>query len=146
MAGSVLVVSCRAELPVLYEVNQPNQNVVVFRGSEVSLAQAQGLLGPARSYSGPVQAALPPPPPPPPPVYQPAPPPPPPFAPLPAAYSAAPVAAYTGVLPVPLAAVPAPAPVYHQPAPAYVEDIYDHVSQVFVLYKLTLFRPIFAKP
>jgi hypothetical protein len=39
VAGAVVL--CQADLPVLYEVNQPNQNVVVFRGADLSLAQSQ---------------------------------------------------------------------------------------------------------
>jgi len=115
------VALCQADLPVLYEVNQPNQNVVVFRGSEVSLAQAGGLLPlPPGAYSG-----LPPPPPPPAVVYRPAAPAP--LLPPPATYAriSPPPPAPVVVPAAPLVAVPAPA--YRQPPPpppptAYAQD------------------------
>jgi len=108
VAGAVVL--CQADLPVLYEVNQPNQNVVVFRGADLSLAQSQGLLGQGR--------ALPTLPPPPAATYKPSLPPP------------LPAAAYTYALPyppAPLVPIPAPAPAYSQRAPAYFEDQHANV-------------------
>ena len=107
-----------AALPVLYRVDQPNSNVVVFRGAQVAQAQAAGLLpgGPAKAsppvakptpapYVAPTTPYVPPPPPtttPPPTTVKPAPPPTP-------AYRPAPTPAYR------------PAPIiYHKPAPTIV--------------------------
>ncbi len=122
------VVLCQADLPVLYEVNQPNQNVVVFRGADLSLAQSQGLLGQGRS--------LPTLPPAPPATYKPSPP-----SPLPAA-------AYTYALPhppAPLVPIPAPAPAYSQPAPAYFEDQYANVRVCLILKKYKINDQLLSK-
>ncbi len=116
------VALCQAELPVLYEVNQPNQNVVVFRGAEVSLAQAKGLLGQGAAIAG-----APPPPyrPSPPQVYRPAPGPP-----KAAAYAVAPYPYALPARPPPLVVAPAPAPlVYPKAGPAYAEDPYADVRE-----------------
>merc|ERR1711936_1236962 len=94
LIGSLCLTLANAALPVLYRVDQPNSNVVVFRGAQVAQAQAAGLLpgGPAKAsppvakptpapYVAPTTPYVPPPPPtttppPPPPttVYKPAPP------------------------------------------------------------------------
>ncbi len=115
------MVLCQADLPVLYEVNQPNQNVVVFRGADLSLAQSQGLLGQGR--------ALPALPPPPAATYKPSPSP------------SLPAAAYTYALPyppAPLVPIPAPAPAYSQRASAYVEDQYTNVRVCLIRKNIKL--------
>merc|ERR1712038_65079 len=106
-------------LPVLYRVDQPNSNVVVFRGADVARARAAGLLpgGPVKAsppvavtpapYVPPTTTPYVPPPPPP---TTPAPPP----APVTPKYKPAPVV-YNK--PAPPAYKPAPAPY----APAYAD-------------------------
>merc|ERR1711981_101787 len=134
-----LALADNAKLPVLYRVDQPNSNVVVFRGADVARARAAGLLpgGPVLSRQGktspPVVAPAP--------YVEPAPaptpapyvapttlPPPPPTttaAPAPPPTTAAPTPAPTPAYrPAPLVYHPAPvayrpAPVAHRPAPAY---------------------------
>jgi len=114
----------KSSLPVLYRVDQPNSNVVVFRGADVAKARAAGLLpgGPVKAaapvakptpapYVAPTTPYVPPPPPP----TTTAPPPPPPTTAKPApkptpAYRPAPTPAYR----------PAPTIVYHRPAPTIV--------------------------
>ena len=47
MAGLYLALadqSISSNLPILYRVDQPNSNVVVFRGANVALAKAHGLI------------------------------------------------------------------------------------------------------
>ena len=41
-----------SSLPVLYRVDQPTSNVVVFRGANVAIARAAGLLGGAYAGAG----------------------------------------------------------------------------------------------
>jgi len=121
LIGSLCLTLANAALPVLYRVDQPNSNVVVFRGAQVAQAQAAGLLpgGPAKAsppvakptpapYVAPTTPYVPPPPPtttpppPPPTTAKPAPPPTP-------VYRPAPTPAYR------------PAPIiYHKPAPTIV--------------------------
>jgi len=122
-------------LPVLYRVDQPNSNVVVFRGADVAKARAAGLLpgGPAKAsppiapapyvpvtpapYVPPTTPYVPPPPP----TTTPAPPPPPTtpkYKPAPVVYKPAPVV----YKPAPVVYKPAPvvykpAPVVYKPAP-----------------------------
>merc|ERR1739846_21268 len=49
-----LALADNAKLPVLYRVDQPNSNVVVFRGADVARARAAGLLpgGPVLGRQG----------------------------------------------------------------------------------------------
>ena len=130
----------KSSLPVLYRVDQPNSNVVVFRGADVAKARAAGLLpgGPVKPsapvakptpapYVAPTTPYVPPPPPPvvkaaPTPAYRPAPTPK--YRPAPVIYKPAPTIVYKPAPPVvykPLPKVvykPAPAPAY-KPVPAY---------------------------
>merc|ERR1712018_241816 len=112
-------------LPVLYRVDQPNSNVVVFRGADVARARAAGLLpgGPVKAsppvavtpapYVPPTTTPYVPPPPPP---TTPAPPPAPvtpKYKPAPVVYKPAPIV----YKPAPIVYKPAPPVVYHKPAP-----------------------------
>merc|ERR1711863_205418 len=59
LIGSLCLTLAQADkssLPVLYRVDQPNSNVVVFRGADVAKARAAGLLpgGPVVKDSPPV--------------------------------------------------------------------------------------------
>merc|ERR1712179_492969 len=132
--GLTLANADKPALPVLYRVDQPNSNVVVFRGADVARARAAGLLpgGPVKAsppvvvpapapyrpaptpapYVAPTTPYVPPPPPPttPTPVIttpKPAPPPTPAYRPAPVVYRPAPV-------------VYKPAPVVYKPAPKIV--------------------------
>merc|ERR1712223_2052750 len=111
-----LALADNAKLPVLYRVDQPNSNVVVFRGADVARARAAGLLpgGPVKAsppvavtpapYVPPTTTPYVPPPPPP---TTPAPPP----APVTPKYKPAPVV----YKPAPV--VYKPAPILYKPAP-----------------------------
>merc|ERR1712018_880182 len=83
-------------LPVLYRVDQPNSNVVVFRGADVARARAAGLLP-----GGPVKAS-------------------PPVAVTPAPYVPPTTTPYVPPPPPPTTPAPPPAPVTHKYKPAPV--------------------------
>ena len=158
-----LALADNAKLPVLYRVDQPNSNVVVFRGADVARARAAGLLpgGPALGRQGksspPVAAPAPyvepapaptPAPyvaptttaPPPPPTTTAAPPPPP----TTAAPAPAPTPAYK---PAPLVYHPAPvayrpAPVVYKPAPV----VYKPAPVVYKPAPVVYHKPAPAYP
>merc|ERR1712038_900959 len=120
-------------LPVLYRVDQPNSNVVVFRGADVARARAAGLLPGGPAKASPPVAVTPAPyvpptttpyvPPPPPPTTTAAPPPAPvtpKYKPAPVVYKPAPVVYKPAPIlykPAPIVYKPAPPVVYHKPAP-----------------------------
>merc|ERR1712018_687229 len=117
-------------LPVLYRVDQPNSNVVVFRGADVARARAAGLLpgGPVKAsppvavtpapYVPPTTTPYVPPPPPP---TTPAPPP----APVTPKYKPAPPVVYHKPAPV---VTYKPAPPAYKPAPAPYAPAYANVD------------------
>merc|ERR1712018_323832 len=124
-------------LPVLYRVDQPNSNVVVFRGADVARARAAGLLpgGPVKAsppvavtpapYVPPTTTPYVPPPPPP---TTPAPPPAPvtpKYKPAPVVYKPAPVVVYHKPAPV---VTYKPAPPAYKPAPAPYAPAYTDVD------------------
>lgn len=157
-----LALADNAKLPVLYQTSLPNSNVVVFRGANVALARAAGLLpgGPVLSRQGktspPVVAPAP--------YVEPAPaptpapyvapttlPPPPPTttaAPAPPPTTAAPTPAPTPAYrPAPLVYHPAPvayrpAPVAYRPAPV----VYKPAPVVYKPAPVVYHKPAPAYP
>merc|ERR1712018_146482 len=108
-------------LPVLYRVDQPNSNVVVFRGADVARARAAGLLpgGPVKA-SPPVAVTPAPYVPPTTTPYVPPPPVPPKYKPAPVVYKPAPV-------------VYKPAPIVYKPAATYKPYV-DQYADVPAVY------------